>query len=104
MAGGRWYGPVDEEASNIQREVIYVDSLRNTLQFRDYFRADLKINYKSNRPKTTHEFGVDLVNITGQKNILKLTYAPDEEGGNSSNIREEYQLGFLPIFFYRVDF
>jgi len=23
---------------------------------------------------------------------------------NYSSVREEYQLGFLPIFFYRVDF
>ncbi|MCB0760409.1 MAG: TonB-dependent receptor [Flavobacteriales bacterium] len=104
MAGGRRYGPADIVASNAAREVIYVDSLRNSLQFRDYFRADLKINVKWNRPKATHELGVDLVNITNQKNVLKLTYAPDESNDPQASIREEYQLGFLPIFFYRVDF
>ena len=51
--------------------------------------------------------GVDWVNILGTENILKLTYAPDDGDVNDpdySPVREEYQLGFLPIFFYRVDF
>jgi hypothetical protein len=104
MAGGRWYGPVDYEASDLQREVVYVDSTRNTEQFDDYFRLDVKINYKANRPKVTHEIGLDLVNITGRKNVLKLTYAPDESENPEDSVREEYQLGFLPIFFYRLDF
>ena len=30
------------------------------------------------------------------------TTAPDD--ASDSSVREEYQLGFLPIFFYRVDF
>lgn len=104
VAGGRWYGPVDIDASNQLREVIYVDSLRNTLQFDDYFRLDLKINYKANRPRVTHEIGVDLVNLTNQQNVLKLSFAPDENDDPSLSVREEYQLGFLPIFFYKLDF
>lgn len=42
------------------------------------------------------------MNVLGTENILKLTYAPDD--ASDSSVREEYQLGFLPIFFYRVDF
>jgi hypothetical protein len=107
MAGGRWYGDVDEEASQEQREIIYVDAARNNQQFDDYFRLDLKTNLTWNRPETTHELGIDFVNILNTENILKLTYAPDEmdiNDPNYSSVREEYQLGFLPIFFYRVDF
>jgi hypothetical protein len=107
MAGGRWYGDVDEEASQEQREIIYVDAARNNQQFDDYFRLDLKTNLTWNRPETTHELGIDFVNILNTENILKLTYAPDEMDINDpdySSVREEYQLGFLPIFFYRVDF
>lgn len=107
MAGGRWYGPVDDEASLVQREIIYIDQDRNTIQFDDYFRLDLKTNLTWNRPETTHELGIDFVNILGTDNILKLTYAPDEMDLNDPNyspVREEYQLGFLPIFFYRIDF
>ncbi|HRD53264.1 MAG TPA: hypothetical protein PKY96_11515 [Flavobacteriales bacterium] len=49
-----------------------------------------------------HELGLDLVNVTGQQNILTLTYAPDHPSGDP--IREEYQLGFLPLFYYKVEF
>ena len=103
MVGGRWYGPVDITASNQLREIIYEDTQRNTLQFKDYFRFDLKTNLTWNRPTATHELGIDFVNVLGTQNVLKLTYAPDEGGSPEDSIREEYQLGFLPIFFYRVD-
>ena len=99
--GGRWYGPVDTLASAQALEIIYQDANTNSLQFRPYFRADLKINYRWNRPKVTHEFAIDFVNIFDTQNILTLTYAPDNPLGP---IREEYQLGFLPIFYYKLDF
>jgi hypothetical protein len=103
-AGGRWYGPVDTEASAEAREIIFQDADRNTLQFDPYFRLDIKTNLVWNRPEATHELGIDFVNVTNRKNVLKLTYAPDETENPDTAIREEYQLGFLPIFFYRVDF
>ncbi len=101
-AGGRWYGPVDRDASAAAQQVVYVDSEVNTRQFRPYFRADLKLGYRWNRPKVLHEVGLDLVNVTGQQNILTLSYAPDHPSGEP--IREEYQLGFLPLFWYKVEF
>lgn len=103
-AGGRRYGPVDVESSRRNREVVWVDADRNSQQFRPYFRVDARINYRINRPKVTHEIALDLVNLFDIRNILNLTYAPDEFDGAASPIREEYQLGFLPLFYYRVDF
>ncbi|HRI78523.1 MAG TPA: TonB-dependent receptor [Cyclobacteriaceae bacterium] len=103
-AGGKRYGPVDMTASDKQKEVVYVDATRNSLQFEPYFRTDLKINYKINRPRVSHEFSIDLINIFDTKNILKLTYAPVPGDPTSNPIREEYQLGFLPLFYYRIDF
>jgi len=103
-AGGRRYGPVDIEKSELERDVIYIDALRNSLQFRPYLRVDLRLSYKINRPKVTHEIALDFVNILGIENILKLTYAPDATNTSVNPIREEYQLGFLPIFYYKIDF
>lgn len=99
--GGRWYGEVDTIASAQQLEIIYDDATVNTKQFSPYFRMDFKVSYRWNRPKVTHEFAVDFVNVFNTKNILTLTYAPDNPLGP---IREEYQLGFLPIFYYKLDF
>jgi hypothetical protein len=103
-AGGRRYGPVDIPASERDKEVVWVDATRNSLQFRPYFRTDVRINYTINRPNTTHEIALDLVNVFGIKNILKLTYAPNDVDLSASPVREEYQLGFLPLFYYRISF
>jgi len=103
-AGGKRYGPVDTLASSALGEIIYIDSTRNSWQLKDYFRADVKINYRINAAKVTHEIGLDLINFLGIENILKLTYAPDPLDPNANAIREEYQLGFLPLFYYKVDF
>ena len=103
-AGGRRYSPVNVDASSAVGHMVEIDSLRNSLQFRDYFRVDMKIGYKVSSKKLTHEIAIDLVNIFNIKNILGLTYAPDPNNPGGSPIKEEYQLGFLPLFYYKVDF
>ena len=103
-AGGRRYGYVDVEQSKIQHELVYKDSLFNTRQFKDYLRLDLKITYRYNAKKVTHEIGLDLVNILNTKNILALSYAPSLTDPSKEPIAERYQLGFLPIFYYKIDF
>ncbi|WP_138991511.1 TonB-dependent receptor [Larkinella sp. C7] len=99
--GGRWYGPVDEAKSKAAQDIIYQSANRNTLQFPDYRRFDLKVDYKLNRTRLTHTIAVDFVNVLGIQNILSLSYAPQPDG---TFIKREYQLGFLPVFYYRVDF
>jgi hypothetical protein len=103
-AGGRRYSPANVAASEAVGNLVEVDSLRNTLQFHSYFRFDIKIGYKISTKKTTHEIAFDLVNIFNNKNILGLTYAPDPSNPGANPIKQEYQLGFLPLFYYRVDF
>ena len=102
-AGGKRYGLVDTAETNLQKEIVWLDSGYNSLQFKNYFRLDIKINYTVNAQKTTHEFGLDLINLLNTRNILGLTYTP-----NASNPDQPYaernQLGFLPLFYYKVDF
>ncbi len=104
MAGGKRYGYVDTAASNALQEIIYRDSLFNERQFQDYFRVDAKIGWKYNAKKVTHEIGLDLVNVTGQQNLLSLAYSPNLFDPSQEPTAEKYQLGFLPIFYYKIDF
>jgi hypothetical protein len=83
---------------------VFIDSLTNTLQLKDYFRLDLRLAYKINTGNITHELAIDLVNVLDIQNILGLTYAPDPTNPTVYPVREEYQLGFLPIFYYKIDF
>ena len=98
--GGRVYSPYDINTSLINDELTAIDQLRNSKMFPDYFRFDVKLNYVLNtRKKITHEIGIDLVNVTGQKNLLRLTYV-----GGDNPVKQVTQLGFLPLFYYKLDF
>ncbi len=99
-AGGKRYTPADTASSVYWGEIVEVDSLRNSERFGDYFRLDLKIGIKINRKRLTHEIAIDLVNILNEHNVLGLTYSGDPR----NPIIEEYQLGFLPLFYYKIDF
>ncbi len=105
LAGGRWYGDIDTLASAANKEVIYKDNDDfNSYQFRPYFRADLKLNYKINARKVTHEIGIDIVNLFDTKNILRFSWVPLASDNTKGVAKEEFQLGRLPIFYYRIDF
>lgn len=104
-AGGRRYGLVDIAQTMDSKEILFQDSLFNELTFADYFRVDLKINWRMNTKKLTHEFGLDLVNLLNTKNLLGIAYAPRlDPNDNSDPIAEKQQLGRLPIFYYKIDF
>jgi len=103
-AGGKRRGVVDHIASAEQGEVIFQDNGFNESQFKDYFRFDIKTTYKINKNNITHEIGIDLVNVTSSKNILSYSYAPNNTPDLNDDVVENYQLGFLPIFYYRIDF
>ena len=108
-AGGKRYGLVDLAKTNQEKDLIYQDSMFNELQFKDYFRMDFKISWRMNAKAMTHEIGLDLVNILGTRNILSLAYAPSLDPAVISDpsyqpVTQKNQLGFLPIFYYKIDF
>lgn len=104
--GGKLYSPVDTAASNAYGDAIIIDSQRNSLQFKSYFRTDLKLGMRFNSKRVTHELALDLVNIFNTKNILSQTYSYglNQQTGGKQPFYYSYQLGFLPIFYYRIDF
>lgn len=103
-AGGRLYSPPDVAASNALGDYVIVDSLRNSLQFKNYFRLDMKLGVRINAKRVTHEIAIDLVNALNTKNILSLTYNYDLASQGKYPFITQYQLGFLPLFYYRIDF
>ncbi len=100
-AGGRWFGDADTTASIRAGEIIFIDSTANTRQFDPYFRMDVRLALRWNRPKVTHELAFDLINVTNQFNVLTLRFTPENPDGAISPVP---QLGFLPLFYYKIDF
>lgn len=102
--GGKRYSPVNVAASNAVMDVVAQDDKVNTLQFNPYNRVDFRISYKINGKKVGTEIALDLVNIFNVKNVLALSYAPDPANRQSDPLVKNYQLGFLPLFYIKVDF
>jgi hypothetical protein len=99
FGGGQRYTPYDTTLSQLHEDPVVQNDQRNKSQFKPYFRFDIKLNYRCNTKRYTHEVGIDLVNVAQYKNILRVQYISPQEPA-----REIYQLGFLPLFYYRLDF
>ncbi|MDR2466212.1 MAG: TonB-dependent receptor [Prevotellaceae bacterium] len=97
--GSKRYIPIDLNASGIAGQTVYLkaESYRN--RHEDYLKIDLRAGIKLYQGKVTHEFAMDLQNLTGNKNILMQSY--DKSRGI---IKDEYQSGFYPMALYRILF
>jgi hypothetical protein len=104
LAGGKRYTPINVAASNKVGDVVEIDALRNTKQFYDYTRFDVRVAYKINLRTTTTEIALDLVNVLGIKNPLGYTYSYNPSNPSADPIKIDYQLGRLPLFYIKVDF
>mgnify|MGYP000950773166 CR=1 FL=1 len=98
-AGGRRYTPIDLATSLANGRTVYFEDRAFDAQYPDYFRADVKVMIRVQRKKSTHEFGIDLQNVSGNKNIYNQHF--DER---TQRIVTEYQIGFFPIPQYRILF
>ena len=98
-AGGKRYVPIDFAASQLSGETERNFNHAFEKRYKDYFRTDLKIAYRMNRKRCTHELAIDLNNIFGTKNIFQQQY-----NVKTNSITTEYQLGFLPIPLYKITF
>lgn len=97
--GGFWTTPIDLQESQELGETRYVESLAFSEQLPDYFRADLRLSLKRNRPKATTTLALDIQNVSNNKNLGGQYYEP-----RSGQIEKWYMLPLLPVLSYRVEF
>jgi hypothetical protein len=100
-AGGRFYTPIDLEASKSIGFEVKQEGKEFSKQYKDYFRMDLKLGMKFNSgtKKRSHQFYVDLQNILDQKNTFRFQYNREKQ-----RIDELNQIGFFPDFGYKFQF
>ena len=98
-SGGTRYTPIDLGRSEELGTEVRKENEAYSLQLDDYFRADVKLSYRINRPKLTHEFAIDLQNITNRDNVFAQSY-----NARTNSIVTQYQIGFFPIPQYRITF
>jgi hypothetical protein len=98
-AGGKRFVPVDLAASRRDQSTVYDWSRAYKEKYNDYFRTDLRFGIKVNKKKFSHEWGIDLQNITNYRSTFTQGYdiAKDE-------LYYVYQQGFMPMVLYRIQF
>lgn len=97
--GGFRYTPIDLGKSTAAREAITVDSLAFSQTYRDYFRPDIRVSYRQNKPKYSWMLSLDLGNFIDYKNILRQYY--DKQ---TNTLEYRYQMGLIPVLAFQVDF
>ncbi len=100
-AGGRYYTPVDLVASNLAQTEVAQDELAYSERYDPYFRFDVKFGFKMNSKKrrVSHQFFMDIQNVTNRENIFARRY-----NRQTNQVNTAYQLGFFPDFMYRIQF
>lgn len=101
-AGGRYYTPIDLQASQLRGNTqLKADEFAYTSRYDDYFRMDFKAGFVWNgkRRKISQTFSLDIQNVTNHQNVFSQTY-----DNGSRNITTTYQLGLFPNFIYKVQF
>ncbi len=100
-AGGRYYTPVDLDASRIAGNEVLLDNLAYSKQYESYLRWDIKFGIKLNskKRKSSHQFYIDVQNVTNKKNIFSREY-----NRITNNIDRKDQIGLFPDIGYRFQF
>jgi hypothetical protein len=99
FSGGKRYTEIDLARSIAEnREVLRTDQAYEK-QYPYYFRMDIKPGYRYNSKHITHEFSIDIQNVTRHLNVFQQTYDL-----TNHVIKTDYQLRFFVIPQYRILF
>ena len=100
-AGGRYFTPVDLEASQLAGTEILQEDIAFSERYKNYLRLDFKLGLKFNsqKRKLSHQFYFDLQNVTNNQNVFSNRY-----NRQTNEVNTVYQSAFFPDFLYRIQF
>lgn len=100
-AGGRYYTPVDLEASRQAGEEVLRETDAYSERYNPYFRLDVKmgVTFNHKTKKLSQQFFLDLQNVTNHNNIFARRY-----NELTNEINDVYQSGFFPDILWRLQF
>jgi hypothetical protein len=98
-AGGLRTTPIDVETSAEKGETVYIDDMAYENQNPAYFRTDVRVSLKRNKPRSTHTLALDIQNVTNRKNIYGSYFEP-----LTGQITTAYQTPLIPVLSYKIEF
>lgn len=99
LMGGHYYTPIDLQKSIEDNSTVFVEDKPFSVKGDDVFQANLALTYRKDRKKTTHEFKIDVQNVTNNQ-ATTFEYFDDVEG----EIVKVKQLSILPVISYKIEF
>jgi hypothetical protein len=99
IAGGMYYTPIDLDASIAAGKTVYFMDKYNEQRGDNALKADFSISYRRDRKKATHEFKVDIQNITNYQAVV-FEYYDDRKQA----IEKAYQWTIFPNVIYTIQF
>lgn len=98
-SGGNRFTPINlEKSRETGREQLQEDQ-RYAIQADNYFRSDIKVSYRKNKPKASYIVSLDIQNITNRLNVRGIHYDRTKE-----EVVTIYQNGLIPVLNYRIEF
>ncbi len=97
--GGQHYTPINLEASRAAGFAVYVDSSAYSSKLKDFFKCDLRVRYRINSKRVSHEIAIEAANVFNRKNIETIFY-----NRNTGELDYSYDLSLIPLAFYRLMF
>jgi hypothetical protein len=99
LVGGMRTLPIDEQASmETGYSVRYWDD-GFTEKNADYFRIDLLLKLRRNKPRYTGEWSLDILNVLNRQNMLTEYWESE-----SNEITQQYQNPLIAVISYRIQF
>lgn len=98
-SGGLRDTPIDLAASIEKGEGVYIEDQLYSGKNPNYFRTDLRLSLKKNKPKSTRTWALDIQNATNRQNVYGEYFEP-----MTNKIKTSYQAPLIPILSYRVEF
>jgi hypothetical protein len=97
--GGNRYSPVNETATYLAKDVIYDETKAFSLQSDPIINAHFTASYKINKKKSSHEFALKILNVTGQADFYGYKYNLQK-----NTIDRDEASSTLPNLSYKIEF
>ena len=99
LRGGYRTVPIDLAASYAQNREVRLYERAYEMKAPDYFRIDVGISYRRNKPAWSWVVSLDIQNLTNRLNIWDEYYSYELK-----DMYKIYMVGLVPVLNYRVEF
>ena len=99
LRGGYRTIPVDLEASIAEGKDVRDYNRAFETKTPDYFRVDLGVSYRQNKPKWSWIVSLDVQNLTDRANVWGEYYSTETQA-----VEQIYMTGLTPVLNFKVEF